>query len=167
MDLIGTDYIWRDKRVITDGSFDLAYGADENDFRLTVDQKVSDLVGGSLLYIDGTEYGGVIDKIGYSDSQETIFYEGRSWSGVLDSKVILPNSIPQTARNTGYAIQEGTSFDSAITDLLTFMGVLTTDTYTRTLDDGTSLTYKWTFELNVDNSIKNIPVKNNRQVSHS
>lgn len=161
MDLIGTDYIWRDKRVITDGSFDLAYGADENDFRLTVDQKVSDLVGGSLLYIDGTEYGGVVDKIGYSDAQETIFYEGRSWSGVLDSKVILPNSIPQTARNTGYAIQEGTSFNSAITDLLTFMGVLTTDVSTRTLDDGTSLTYKWTFELNVDNSIKNTPVKNN------
>jgi hypothetical protein len=161
MDLIGTDYIWREKEVITDGVFDLAYGADENDFKLTVDQKIPDLTGGSLLYIAGTEYGGVVDKIGYSDSQGTVFYEGRSWSGVLDSKIILPNEVQETARNTGYAIPEGTLFSTAITNLLTFMGVLTENTSTRTLDDGTSLTHDWTFLLRIDDSIKNIPVVNN------
>lgn len=161
MDLIGTDYIWREKEVITDGIFDLAYGTDENDFKLTVDQKIPDLVGGSLLYIAGTEYGGVVDKFGYSDAQGTVFYEGRSWSGVLDSKIILPNEVQETARNTGYAIPEGTLFSTAITDLLTFMGVLTENTSTRTLDDGTSLTHDWTFLLRIDDSIKNIPVVNN------
>lgn len=161
MDLIGTDYIWREKEVITDGIFDLAYGADENDFKLTVDQKIPDLVGGSLLYIAGTEYGGVVDKFGYSDSQGTVFYEGRSWSGVLDSKIILPNEVQETTRNTGYAIPEGTLFSTAITDLLTFMGVLTENESIRTLDDGTSLTHDWTFLLRIDDSIRNIPVVNN------
>ncbi len=156
MDLISTDYIWRDKKVITDGVYDLAFGSDENDFKLTVTEKIKSIEGGSLLYIDGTEYGGVVDKIGYDDSKGTVSYEGRSWSGILNSKIIIP-----TSGYEGYAIEEGTKFNTAITTLLTAMGVLTNNTYERTTNEGDSLTYKWTFLLDVDNAVRDIPVENN------
>ncbi len=158
MDLISTDNLWRDQKIITDGVYDLAFGRDENNFKLTLSEKVDSLTGGALLYIDGTEYGGVLDKVGYDDSQEEIFYEGRSWSGVLNSKIIMPDP---TTTFSGYVIEEGTTFETAITDLLEYMEVLTEDTYERTAPDGDSLTYGWSFLLDIDDAVKNILVVNN------
>lgn len=71
---------------------DVEFGdSGKNDFVLTVDaasdQRVAD---GALVYVEGTEYGGVVDSSEADSSAGTIKYAGRSWHGVLAGKVVLP-----------------------------------------------------------------------------
>lgn len=92
MDLIFTNKNMEDVGVLQDFDFDLAFGSDENDFECTIPASSHCCEAGSLLYMEGTEYGGIIDGIrSKSDSQEVI-YSGRTWHGILNSKVIEPNS---------------------------------------------------------------------------
>lgn len=44
----------------------------------------------AYLYIEGTEYGGVVDSI--QSDREEIVLAGRTWHGILNSKVIKPDS---------------------------------------------------------------------------
>lgn len=60
MDLIVTDAGHIDRAVIEDYALDAAWGADENDFELTVDRMLEP---GSYVYADGSELGGVIDSL--------------------------------------------------------------------------------------------------------
>lgn len=94
VDLIATDANHRDLRAIRDCTIDLAFGSDENDFQLTVHEPDVSLEAGAFVYVDGTEYGGVIDSTGGSldDSVHTITWEGRTWHGLLASRIIQPDS---------------------------------------------------------------------------
>lgn len=76
--------------VMKDFTFDLAFGADENDFEVTINRKSHCCEGGYYLYIEGTEYGGIIDDIETDTENEEVIYHGRTWHGFLDSKCILP-----------------------------------------------------------------------------
>lgn len=91
MDLIFTTKDWIDEGVLRDYAFDLAYGADENDFELTLagNQRCET---GSLLYIEGTEYGGIVDGVRVVTKTNELTYFGRTWHGVLASKIIEPDS---------------------------------------------------------------------------
>lgn len=91
MDLIYTDSNGADVGVLSAYSFDMSFGASENDFELTVESKDANIEDGAFIYIEGTEYGGIIDGIKASTNSETVTYRGRTWHGILNSKVITPD----------------------------------------------------------------------------
>lgn len=91
MDLIYTDANRVDLGVIPAYAFDLSYGAAENDFAITIGKSAVSLAPKSLAYIEGTEYGGMIDGLKTSSRGETVTYSGRTWHGILNSKVIQPD----------------------------------------------------------------------------
>ena len=85
--LIYTDKHGRDVGAITDYSLDLAFGCGENDFELICAERLQP---GQLIYFDNTEYGGVIDGVQIETNPGTTTYIGRTWHGILDSKVVKP-----------------------------------------------------------------------------
>lgn len=92
MDLIYTKTNRDDVGVLKDYTFDLAFGSDENDFELTLDVNNHCCEASCLVYIEGTEYGGIIDKIGVVTKDDKLTYKGRTWHGILVSKIIAPNA---------------------------------------------------------------------------
>lgn len=92
MDLIYTDENRIDKGVLTAYAFDLSFGANENDFEMTLGANEPALSDGSFAYIEGTEYGGIIDGIKASTNSNSVTYKGRTWHGLMNSKVIKPNA---------------------------------------------------------------------------
>ena len=91
MDLIYTDTKRKDVGVIKDFTLDLAFGIDENDFELTVDLNNHCCEADCLVYIEGTEYGGIVDGFVVDTKDEKLTYEGRTWHGILASKIIEPD----------------------------------------------------------------------------
>lgn len=92
MDLIYTDENRIDKGVLTAYAFDLSFGADENDFEMTLGANEPALSDGSIAYIENTECGGVVDGIKASTNSNTVTYKGRTWHGVMNSKIIEPDA---------------------------------------------------------------------------
>lgn len=78
-------------REIADYTLEVAFGEDENTITITADADVMPPNGG-YAYIDGTEYGGTIDKIKSGTTNNTLSGSGRSWHGVLAGKRIVPAS---------------------------------------------------------------------------
>lgn len=78
--------------VIQDYVLDLAFGSDENNFECTIDTAHHCCEAGYFLYFEGTEYGGIIDSIKIDTDRAEIKYLGRTWHGILDSKVFEPNA---------------------------------------------------------------------------
>lgn len=78
---------------VVDFDLDLAFGADENDFSLTVNGPVQPVPHG-YVGIVGTEYGGVVDAVQSKrdGATRTAVYTGRTWHGILDGKVLCPDS---------------------------------------------------------------------------
>ena len=81
-------------RELQDFELDLAFGSDENSFELTcaADAAPSE---GQFAFIDGGEYGGVVDEASYDagrDAAGTVTCKGRTWHGTLAGKRLLPNS---------------------------------------------------------------------------
>lgn len=91
MDLIYTNAQRQDQGVLQEYELDLAYGADENDFACTVARSAHCCAAGSLLYMEDTEYGGIVDKLTSDTAAENVTYEGRTWHGLLNSKVLQPD----------------------------------------------------------------------------
>ncbi len=81
----GVDYMQTD-----DFTLNLQYG-DVNDFELTMTGVLEPL---SMVYVDGTPYGGIVDKRCPQSTidGESIVYKGRTMQGVLASKIIMPPS---------------------------------------------------------------------------
>ena len=92
MDLIFTNAQRSDQGVLSTHSFDLSYGATENNFELTVGANEPMLETNACVFIEGTEYGGMVGGIKASTYGETITYKGRTWHGILNSKVIQPDT---------------------------------------------------------------------------
>lgn len=90
MDLIYMNAEKQDLGVMKDYTFDLAYGMDENDFECKISEGNHCCEAGYYLYIEGTEYGGIIDSIGVVTNEYEITYYGRTWHGILNSKVLQP-----------------------------------------------------------------------------
>ena len=91
MDLIYTNSKRIDQGVLQAYALDLSFGDSENDFELTIGTYPV-LEPNSIVYIEGTEYGGVLDGKKTSTDSKTITYIGRTWHGVLNSKVIEPDA---------------------------------------------------------------------------
>lgn len=92
MDLIYATDEKEDVGVMQNFTFDLAFGVDENNFELTVNTNNHVCKDGYILYIEGTEYGGIIDKIRVATASNQLVYGGRTWHGILESKIIEPDS---------------------------------------------------------------------------
>lgn len=92
MDLIYADKNRIDIGVLKDYNFDLAYGEDENNFELTVSTNNNVCTEDYLIYIENTEYGGIIDSVEVNTESKIIKYKGRTYHGLLDKKILSPNS---------------------------------------------------------------------------
>lgn len=92
MDLIYMNSAKEDIGVLMDYEFDLAFGTDENNFECRIDSNAHCCEHGYFLYIEGTEYGGIIDALESITANEEVIYTGRTWHGILNSKVIEPDS---------------------------------------------------------------------------
>lgn len=93
VDLICADENGVPFHAVSDCVFDCAWGSGENDFELTLyDGTV--LPDRGLVYVDGTEVGGIVDhmKDELSDGVSVVTYSGRSWHGMLACKVLQPDS---------------------------------------------------------------------------
>lgn len=92
MDLIYTDASGADVGVLFGFTLDLAYGCEENDFELSVSIDSKAIENSAFIYIEGTEYGGIVDGIRVDTENQLATYLGRSFHGILNSKVIQPPS---------------------------------------------------------------------------
>lgn len=92
MDLIYTNTSREDVGVLKDYTFDLAFGSDENDFEITINSNKHCCEAKCLLYIEGTEYGGIVDGVRVVTKSNSLSYFGRTWHGVLDSKILEPDA---------------------------------------------------------------------------
>ena len=92
MDLIYTNSERVDQGVLSAYTFDLSYGASENDFVMVIGTAEAMLDYGAFIYMEGTEYGGIVDAKKVITNSESITYMGRTWHGLLNSKIIEPDS---------------------------------------------------------------------------
>ncbi len=92
MDLIYTNSSRQAVGVMKAYDLDLAFGSDENDFEVKVDANNHCCEAGCYVYIIGTEYGGIIDAVTSDTETGEVTYTGRTWHGILNSKVICPDS---------------------------------------------------------------------------
>ncbi len=90
MDLIYMNANKEDLGVLQDYELDLAFGSDENNFECTIQAGSHCCEPGYYLYAEGTEYGGIVDSISNNTDTNDVTYSGRTWHGILQSKVILP-----------------------------------------------------------------------------
>lgn len=93
VDLICADENGVPFHAVSDCVFDCAWGSGENDFELTLHDGTV-LPDRGLVYVDGTEVGGIVDhmKDELSDGVSVVTYSGRSWHGMLAGKVLQPDS---------------------------------------------------------------------------
>lgn len=93
MDLIYTNANRVDQGVLLAYSLDLSFGVDENenDFELTLGKTEPILEDGAVIYIDDTEYGGIVGGMRSNSADETRVHLGRTWHGILNGKVICPD----------------------------------------------------------------------------
>lgn len=92
MDLVYTDAKRVDLGVLSAYTFDLSYGAGENDFQMEVGITDTMLEFGAFIYIEGTEYGGIVDTKKVTSYANKVTYTGRTWHGLMNSKVIQPDT---------------------------------------------------------------------------
>lgn len=105
-------------REIEDFTLDVAFGADENALTLTVEDRSSPAAG-QLVYIDATEYGGVIDQVKRGSGRGatgTVECKGRTWHGILAGRRLSPDS------DIGYLTVNGKVGD-VLTSLIARMGL--------------------------------------------
>lgn len=92
MDLIYMNADKKDIGVMLDYTLDLAFGSGENDFECKIVSDNHCCEEDFYLYLENTEYGGIVDDIGIDTEAGEITYAGRTWHGILNSKVLEPDT---------------------------------------------------------------------------
>jgi hypothetical protein len=88
MELIYMNHDREDLGILVNPEYDLAFGEDENNFECKVSLKNHCCKEGYYIYVEGTEYGGIVDAIEIDSENDLAIYTGRSWHGILASKYI-------------------------------------------------------------------------------
>jgi len=93
MGLRGAEVVWTDPQLVERGAvdgieLDLVVG-DTDDFEATVPTGCP-IGRGSAIAVVGTEYGGIVDDISSTTTEKRRTVSGRTWRGVLASRVIEP-----------------------------------------------------------------------------
>ncbi len=92
-DICYTDAGHVDVGVLRGASLNTVWGDSGNDFELTMDiASAVRIEDGALVYVEGTEHGGVVDEREASSTDGTIMYRGRSWHGILRDRVLCPDA---------------------------------------------------------------------------
>lgn len=93
MDLIYTDAQRVEQGILLAYALDLSFGIDENenDFELTLGKTEPLLEDGAVIYMPGTEYGGIVGGMRSNSSDEARTHLGRTWHGILNDKVLCPD----------------------------------------------------------------------------
>lgn len=96
-DIVLTDASRHDLMVLPHARLDVEFGRGDsrtmNTVELTVDVDSGVRAAlGAVVYVDGTEYGGVLDESESDPDARVVRYAGRSWHGLLAGKVICPPS---------------------------------------------------------------------------
>ncbi len=144
-------------RELADFTLDLAFGSDENAFSMECEAAHAPEEG-QFVFIDGTEYGGVVDEVTYEAGREAsgaVLCKGRTWHGILAGKRLLPDS------GSGYLSVSGKAGD-ALASLIERMGL--SELFSAASDD-TSVSY--TFDRFVDgySGLKAMAKANGRKVA--
>ncbi len=101
MDLIYMNRLFQDGGVLVEPEYDLAFGKDENDFSCTIHSSNHCCEPGFFIYAEGTEYGGIVDNIEVDTEADTVTYSGRTWHGLLGSRIVLPLQEGEKASDNG------------------------------------------------------------------
>ena len=146
-----------DVREIEEFELDLAFGSDENALKLEARAGEAPEEG-QFVFIDATEYGGVIDQASYEAGREatgSILCKGRTWHGILAGKRLLPDS------GSGYLSVSGKAGE-VLASLVERMGL--SGLFSAAADD-TAVSY--TFERFCDgySGLKALAKANGRKVS--
>lgn len=112
--LIYTDSSFEDAGAVRSFSLDMAFGSDEQDFEATFSEPK--LNGGELIYLDGTEYGGIVDSIRQDTDSQLTTYCGRTWHGMLAAKVVKPPA------NSNYYTASGDA-NACLAALISYVGL--------------------------------------------
>lgn len=62
----------------------------ENNYEVRTAKGGVELNEGYFIYVEGSEYGGIVDVKRIVTKDKTLYYSGRTWRGMLESKVIVP-----------------------------------------------------------------------------
>lgn len=102
MEFVIADKDGRNLRQIVECEVDLAYGDDENEFELTCDPSIAPKEY-DIVYCDGTEYGGVVDKVESDTATRLVTARGRTFHGILAGKRLVPDSGKKAVTVSGTA----------------------------------------------------------------
>lgn len=117
MDLIYMNNDKEDEGIVRDYTMDLEYGGNSNnDFECVVNIQNHICKDGYFLYYENTEYGGIVDDICVDTDADSVTYKGRTWHGILNSKIIEPDA------GQDYLILNGEA-NQVIAGLLTRLGL--------------------------------------------
>lgn len=157
MVLVVSDPAAGDVREIQEFDLDLAFGSDENALKLEARAGEAPAEG-HLVFIDGTEYGGVVDEVAYEAGREasgTVLCKGRTWHGILAGKRLIPDS------GSGYLAVSGKAGE-VLASLISRMGL--SGLFSAAVDD-TAVSY--TFDRFADGygGLKALAEANGRKVS--
>lgn len=101
MELIYTDGRLEDVGVIPWAKGDFSEG-EERSWELTA-ERVAGLGPGCAVYVDGTDLGGVVDRVETDTETGAVTYSGRTWLGVLAEAVVCPPAGSAYAEASGDA----------------------------------------------------------------
>ena len=137
MQLVVTDAGGRAVAALEDFSLDMSIGDGGNDFELSLPDTAPRLGAGCMCYSPGTDWGGVVDSVS-SETKRTgpvLKYSGRTWSGVLANRVVLPPS------GQGYYVSRGEA-NACIRELIGSLG-LSGAFSTPMADSGVEVDFQW------------------------
>jgi len=117
MDLIYADENREDVGVLLDYQFDLAFGSDENNFTISVSLDNHVCQEDYWIYIEGTEYGGIVDDIEVNTETQRVTYKGRTFHGLIESKIVCPDA------GQDYYVITNTEANAALGTLITRLGL--------------------------------------------
>lgn len=124
---------------ISQVTLDWAYGTDENDFELTIDDPdAPEIERGWYFWLDGSDVGGrIIDRrVAVSGGVSTATWIGQSWTGMLAAKILQPDA------NQDYLTVSG-KLPDILKSLLKRIGL--DGVFTVQSDDSSTVT-NWRFE---------------------
>ncbi|MGM9683337.1 MAG: hypothetical protein ACI3XQ_07040 [Eubacteriales bacterium] len=123
MDLIYSNKSKEEIGVLQNYELDLAFGADENNFECKVSSNNHCLDAGYYLHIDGTDFGGIVDSIESDTEKQEVIYRGRTWQGIMASRIILPRQSNDSGSslvsiNINYAVGSYLELSGEVNDVI-------------------------------------------------
>jgi hypothetical protein len=93
VDLIYTDADGTEIGILTGFALDYEASttAGENTFEIKCALATGALEIGSIFYAENSEIGGIVDAIKIDTAKQIIYYTGRTWRGMLESKILRPD----------------------------------------------------------------------------